>query len=128
MRFVIIFFLLFGVASADKDSEEHGHHRYKKDLTFLDLKENQKNVIRNILNQYRIEIKNYKNYKEHSEEQKQKIFLSQKFDEVKMQKIDQELSQKASNIQINFLKKIHSVLTIQQRQKFIYHIDEWEID
>lgn len=128
MRFIIIFFLLFGIAFADKDSEEHGHHHYKKDLTFLDLKESQKNVIKNILNQYRIEIKDYKNYQKQVEEQKQKIFLSQKFDDVKMQKIDQELLKKASNIQINFLKKIHSVLTIQQRQKFIYYIDEWEID
>jgi Spy/CpxP family protein refolding chaperone len=127
MRFTMILLLIIGFAWADKH-EEDNHHYYKKDFTFLELSNTQKASLKQILEDYRTQMRNYKQYERNQQKQKQDIFLSNNFDASKIIKLNQDLTAKASAIEGNFLSKIHKLLNTQQRKKFVNYIDEWEID
>lgn len=115
--------MVFSDGHDDKD-----HHYYKKDLTFLALNPSQQIIVKKILRDYRIKMKSLQQTQKVSAEQKQTLFLQDKFDSIKMQQQNRQLSDKASAIEIEFLKQMHAVLTLEQKKKFIHHMDEWEID
>jgi periplasmic protein CpxP/Spy len=123
MRILLIFLLFFGIALGDDD-----HHYYKKDLTFLQLTNDQEEPIKQILKKYRMQAREYKTYEHALLKQKQTVFLSKHFDAAKIEQINKSLALKASEIEGELLSNIHKVLTDQQRRKFANYIDEWEIE
>ena len=124
----IIFLFLFLINILFSDGHDDDHHLYKKDLTFLALNPSQQIIVKKILQDYRIKMKSLKQTQKMLASQKQTLFLQDKFDGVKMQQQNKQLSDKASAIEIEFLKQMHIVLTLEQKKKFIHHMDEWEID
>lgn len=60
--------------------------------------------------------------------QKQTLFLQDKLDSIKMQRLNKEWSDKANSVEIEFLERMHAVLSLEQKKKFIKYMDEWEID
>ncbi|MGB3750508.1 MAG: hypothetical protein WA945_02995 [Arcobacteraceae bacterium] len=128
MRLILLFLLLTFSLSADDDYKKKYHHYYSKDLTYLNLTYEQKEEITDILKEYRHDIKKYKKYKKKKLEDKEDIFEEDILDIEELYKINQEISGKASQIEISFLEKIHQILSENQREKFIDYIDEWEIE
>ena len=108
--------------------DDENRHFYKKDLTFLALNPSQQIIVKKILQDYRIKMKSLQQTQKVLAEQKQTLFLQDKFDGVKMRQQNKQLSDKASAIEIEFLKQMHTVLTFEQKKKFIHHMDEWEIE
>mgnify|MGYP000866491387 CR=1 FL=1 len=127
MKIIFSFIFLISIVFAG-DHDDDDHHFYKKDLTFLSLNQSQQSIVKKILQDYRIKMKNLQHTQKVFAEQKQNLFLQNKFDSIKMQQQNRQLSDKASAIEIEFLKQMHAVLTLEQKKKFIHHMDEWEID
>ncbi len=127
MKIIFSFIFLISIVFSDGHDDDH-HHFYKKDLTFLALNPSQQIIVKKILQDYRIKMKSLQQTQKVSAEQKQTLFLQDKFDGVKMQQQNKQLSDKASAIEIEFLKQMHTVLTLEQKKKFIHHMDEWKID
>ncbi len=125
MRFLLVILFVATAIFADGNDE---HHYYKKDLTSFALNANQKVTMREILQEYRVEIREYKQYERSLQKQKRDIFLSSRFDASKISTINQQLTTKASSIEGSFLSKIHKLLTVEQKKKFANYIDEWEIE
>lgn len=123
MRIIFAFLLFLGIVFGDDD-----HHYYKKDLTFLQLTDEQKGPVKQILKNYRDQVREYKIYEHDLLKQKQSVFLSQHFDALKIEHINKSLELKASKIEIELLSNIHKVLSNEQRRKFANYIDEWEIE
>lgn len=123
MRILLVFLLFFGISLADDD-----HHYYKKDLTFIQLTNDQKEPIKQILKKYREQAREYKTYEHTMLKQKQAVFLSKHFDATKIEQINKNLALKASEIESELLSNIHRILTDQQRIRFANYIDEWEIE
>ncbi len=124
----IIFLFLFLINIAFSDGHDDDDHLYKKDLTFLTLNPSQQIIVKKILQDYRIKMKSLKQTQKMLSKQKQTLFLQDKFDSIEMQRFNRELSNKASFAEIEFLERMHAVLTFEQKKKFIRHMDEWEID
>ena len=127
MRLLLLVFLLVYTVFADSDEEKH-HHYYSKDLTYLNLNHDQKKSLKHILKKYRKNIKHYREKKEDIIEQKQEIFLEDDFNITKIERLNQKISKKSTDLEIEFLKQIHTLLSKEQRKKFIQYIDEWEIE
>ncbi|MGW8169201.1 MAG: hypothetical protein ACWGHH_04260 [Sulfurovaceae bacterium] len=124
----IIFLFLFLINILFSDGHDDDHHLYKKDLTFLALNPSQQIIVKKILQDYRIKMKSLKQTQKMLAQQKQTLFLQDKFDSIKMQRFNREWSDKASFAEIEFLERMHAILTFEQKKKFIHYMDEWEID
>jgi len=127
MRLLVILSLLVYTLFADSH-EKKDHHYYHKDLTYLNLDNDQKKSLKHILKKYRKNIKKYREKKEDIVEKKQEIFLEDDFDTEKIERLNQKISKKSTELEIKFLKQIHALLSKEQRKKFIEYIDEWEIE
>ncbi|MDX1809843.1 MAG: Spy/CpxP family protein refolding chaperone [Sulfurospirillaceae bacterium] len=127
MKSFIIVLLLFGFIYAQEHHEKN-HWHYKKDLTYLGLSKNQKEKIKNILKEYRKDIKDYREKREEISKEKQKVFLENSFDEMKLKSINGKINKLATEIEIRFLKRVHAILSNEQRRKFVKYINEWDIE
>jgi len=127
MKFLLFVLLLFTFLFADKHKEEH-HHYYSRDLTYLDLSQQQQKGIKKVLKEYRKELKQYRELKKDTIRSKQKLFEQDNFDQNALIDLDVRLVQRAAQIEAGLLSKIHQTLTKEQRELFIKHIDEWEIE
>jgi Spy/CpxP family protein refolding chaperone len=112
---------------SDDDYEERRHY-YHKDLSHLDLTHDQKKSIKKLLRQYRYELKEYREFKEDMVDEKEDIFEKDTFDKESIIKINLKLATEASKIETRFLENIHKILSKNQRELFIEHMDEWEIE
>ena len=130
MKFLLILSLLFSslLLGDDDDYGKKDHHHYTKDLRYLDLSSSQKQQIKHILKNYRQDIKRYRKDKEDIQEQKQEIFSKESLDETKLEELNYRLTKISSKIEIDMLKAIHEVLSQEQRERFIKHMDDWEIE
>jgi Spy/CpxP family protein refolding chaperone len=130
MKFLLILTILFSslLLGDDDEYEKKDHHHYTKDLRYLDLSSSQKQQIKHILKNYRHEIKRYRKDKEDIQEQKQEIFSKETLDETKLEELNYRLTKISSKIEIDMLKAIHEVLSQEQRERFIKHMDDWEIE
>lgn len=126
MKILSILLLCIVLLQADKHHKDK--HSYSKDLTYLQLNPTQTDLIKHIIKKYRKEIKAFREYKENREEQKKTIFLEDKFNPEKIISIEDEIERNRVQIEIDFLKQIHSILDKLQREKFANYIDEWEIE
>ena len=127
MRLLLILSLLIYTLFADSDEEKH-HHYYHKDLTYLNLDDAQKKSLKHILKEYRKNIKHYRENKKEILKQKQIIFSQDDFDTTKLEKLNLEVAKLATQLEVKFLQQIHTLLSKEQRIKFIEYIDEWEVE
>ncbi|MGB5867135.1 MAG: hypothetical protein WBG69_04585 [Arcobacteraceae bacterium] len=127
MKILLLISLLFFAVFAD-DNEKNHHHYYSKDLTFLDLTMQQKDILKDILKEYRHDVKKYKKFKKKILKKKQKLFENESLDLNKLEELNKQVALKASHIEIKLLEEIHTILSKEQRDKFIDFIDEWEIE
>ena len=127
MKLVLLFLLLISVLFADDDEKKY-HHYYSKDLSYLHLTYEQKKELKDIVKEYRHDIKKYKKYKKKRLKEKKELFEEDQLDIQELQRLNQRVSTKASAIEIDFLKKIHKILSEEQREEFVDFIDDWEIE
>lgn len=128
MKIILLISLLVFTLFADDDNEKSHHHYYSKDLTYLHLTKEQKKSLKNILKEYRHDVKKYRKYKKEVLELKQEMFSNDTFDTNTFKLLNEKVAIKASIIETALLEKIHTILTKEQREKFIDFIDEWEIE
>ena len=127
MRLLLILFLLVYTLFADSDEEKH-HHYYHKDLTYLNLDDGQKKSLKHILKEYRKNIKDYRDDKKNILKQKQAIFSQDNFDASRLEELNSKIAQLATELEVEFLQQIHTLLSKEQRKKFMEYIDEWEVE
>jgi Spy/CpxP family protein refolding chaperone len=130
MRILLIISLLIFTLFADDDDDDdkRDHHHYSKDFTSLYLTSQQKDNLKDILKEYRHDVKRYRHYKKEALEEKEDLFSEDTLDTNKLTQLNQKVSLKASNIEIDFLEKIHEILSKEQREEFTDFIEEWEIE
>lgn len=126
MRFLVIF--LFIITIYADDHELHSKHHIYKELSHLELTKKQQHRVKKILKTYRKELKEYKELEEELEDKRKDVFLQESFDVQKLNDLNQQLDKTAHDIENRFLKKMHFVLTPQQRKKFVHYFDDWEVE
>jgi len=130
MKYILIVLILLHVnifADEHEYEEYHAKRHISKELSHLQLTKEQKREIKKILKEYRYALKEYRELKEEIEEKREMLFLKERFNTKKLNRLNGILDEKAHKIENDFLSKIHSVLNREQRKRFIYYFDDWEV-
>ncbi len=126
MKLLII--LLFCSALFSSDYEEHSKRHINKELSHLNLTKEQHRKVKLILKDFRAELKMYRKFERAIDAQRKDVFLKEKFDTDRLDELNNKLDRKAHLIENRLLKKIHAILSLQQRIKFIHYFDDWEVE
>jgi len=128
MKILKIFLLLtslflFSNASDDK----HNKHSYKN-LEYLNLNTEQLEKIKEVLIESKRKYKDFYEYKQAKEDKLKDIIENDVFDEKLYLEVLNDFKIKASLLEIEKMKKIHTILDEKQRKKFSKYLEEWEIE
>ena len=123
---VLLILLLTLSLYADHDGKKE--HQLSKDLSYLELSQDQKERVKGILKQYRVDLKAFREFKEKMENQKEALLIQDRLNEEDLHVINQAISQKANTIESRFLLQMHTLLSPEQRQKFAQNLEEWEVE
>ena len=123
---VLLILLLTLSLYADHDGKKE--HQLSKDLSYLELSQDQKERVKGILKQYRVDLKAFREFKEKMENQKETLLIQERLNEEDLHVINQTISQKANTIESRFLLQMHTLLSPEQRQKFAQNLEEWEVE
>ncbi len=125
MKFIIVLLLFFAAIHADDDYERR---HINKELSHLDLSKEQSIEIKKIVYDFRLKLREFEIFKKEIENKKENMFLKEFFYTDEFDRLSKELDTKAREIEKNFLLKIHAVLNLKQRTKFIKHFDDWKVE
>ena len=124
MKLLLLFCLVLSLYASDSKKEHH----LSKDLSYLELTSDQKDIVKSMVKQYRTEIKAFREFKEKMEDEKERLLIQEVLHEQELQKINEAIFQKANAIESHFLMQMHNVLTKEQRKKFAHNLEDWEVE
>ncbi|PLY09673.1 MAG: hypothetical protein C0625_00275 [Arcobacter sp.] len=122
---------IYSLSFADDDEKKSHNHKknhFYKNLDFLDLDKNQYNELRTILIDYKSDYKKYYKYKKNEEEELVLIMREEVFDTEKYINILKNIKNRGIQLEVDNLKKIHSILNKKQRKLFSHYLEDWEVD
>ncbi|MDQ1340925.1 MAG: hypothetical protein QG567_2083 [Campylobacterota bacterium] len=126
MKFLILFFIVTGLFS--DNFEHHDEKHINKELSHLNLSQEQNEKIKKILKEFKKDLKEYRNFKENIDEEIKKVFMKDSFNKEELNKLYNGLYEKTKEIEIKLLKNIHTVLSKKQREEFTQYFDEWKVE
>ncbi|MCK4736970.1 MAG: hypothetical protein KAT10_00310 [Sulfurimonas sp.] len=121
MKLIIILLLFTGLFAS------HDIHHINKELSHLELSEQQNKKIKKLLQEFRMELKDFRDYKKAIEDKRKKLFTKDILNIEQLNKLNNELYKKTNEIEIKLLNSIHLILNKKQRSKFIYYFNEWKV-
>lgn len=130
MKLLSILLLLSALLMADYDEREYEYHgrHLPMDLSYLNLDSEQHTRITKIIRDYREALKDFHYRERRTREAVARLFAAETFDTQKFTELNSDLRQNAIRIQAEFFSRIHGILTPKQKKRFIYYMEEWEIE
>ncbi|WP_419771044.1 MAG: Spy/CpxP family protein refolding chaperone [Candidatus Marinarcus sp.] len=125
--FVVLCSIFLSLSLFADKYEYNGTHTYKN-LDYLNLDKHQYEKIKEILIDYRKAYAKYYKEKQKEEEKLQELMRKEKFDKHEYKDIVEEIYEDAISLEAKTLKKIHAILTQEQRVKFSYYLQEWRVE
>lgn len=126
LKIFLILSSLYLFLNADDDHKKYKHSY--KNLDFLHLNPTQMEKIKTILIDFKKEYKTFYEYKENQEDLLEDLMEDKNFDEKQYLKIISDIKIKAAILEVERLKKIHTILDEKQREEFAEYLEEWEIE
>ena len=126
LRIFLLLSIMFLFLNADDD-----HKKYKpsyKKLEYLELNKEQLKQMKDILIDFKHKYKDFYEYKEDKEDELKDIMKADIFDEKQYLEILNDIKTKASLLEIEKIKNIHTILDEKQRKKFSKYLEEWEVE
>lgn len=107
---------------------EEEAHRFPMDLHDLSLTSQQHKAVESAMREYQHA---YRNYREESEKRRQELnllFVQPVFDEESFRAKNLEMGRASIEIRTRLFSRLHTILTAEQKRRFIRHIQEWDIE
>lgn len=99
-----------------------------KDLDYLNLSEIQKKQVKEILLSQRKAFSKYYKAKAKAKEELQELMQNENFDEDEYEDTLEDIYEEAVELETDIFKKLHRVLTKEQRKKFSQRLEEWRVE
>jgi len=112
----------------DIDFHEYKKGHIHKNLDYLNLNNDQLEKIKHILIKYRKKYAKYTKKRVKEELKLKEIFKAKHFDEEEYEDILEDILEDEIELETKVLKKIHSVLSPDQREKFSFYLKEWRVE
>ena len=126
LRIFLLLSSLFLFVNADDDDHKYKHSY--KNLEYLELNSSQLEKMKDILIDFKHKYKDFYEYKEDKEDELKDIMKADIFDEKQYLEILNDIKTKASLLEIEKIKNIHTILDKKQRKKFSKYLEEWEVE
>jgi len=124
-RLCLIVLTLFALAFSDDDRhDEHGYH-LPRDLRHLGLSERQHEALKGVLHTYRDQMVSLRRDHETTLKQAERLFVQDHFDAEAYKAAAARLEARETEIETELLSQIHTLLTPEQRSRFVDRLDEW---
>ena len=126
LRIFLLLSSLFLFVNADDDDHKYKHSY--KNLEYLELNSSQLEKMKDILIDFKHKYKDFYEYKEDKEDELKDIMKADIFNEKQYLEILNDIKTKASLLEIEKIKNIHTILDEKQRKKFSKYLEEWEVE
>ncbi len=126
LRIFLLLSSLFLFVNADDDDHKYKHSY--KNLEYLELNSSQLEKMKDILIDFKHKYKDFYEDKEDKEDELKDIMKADIFDEKQYLEILNDIKTKASLLEIEKIKNIHTILDEKQRKKFSKYLEEWEVE
>ncbi|MFA7083106.1 MAG: Spy/CpxP family protein refolding chaperone [Arcobacteraceae bacterium] len=127
--FCSLFLAFYTFLSADDNlQKEFSTLHIHRNMDYLQLNPTQESEIKEILLSCKKEFSSYYKKKEKAQKKLQKLMQKEYFDEKKYEKTAKKITEEAIELEIRIFKRIHTILTPHQREKFSYYLQEWKIE
>jgi Skp family chaperone for outer membrane proteins len=129
MKILRIFLLLSSLfLFVNADDNDHKYKHSYKNLEYLELNSSQLEKMKDILIDFKHKYKDFYEYKEDKEDELKDIMKADIFNEKQYLEILNDIKTKASLLEIEKIKNIHTILDEKQRKKFSKYLEEWEVE
>ena len=129
MKILKIFLLLSSLfLFVNADDDDHKYKHSYKNLEYLELNSSQLQKMKDILIDFKHKYKDFYEYKEDKEDELKDIMKADIFDQKQYLEILNDIKTKASLLEIEKIKNIHTILDEKQRKKFSKYLEEWEVE
>ncbi len=115
--------ILSAVSFADDDSS-----RFPMDMHDLRLNPKQHHAVEAAMQEYQKEYRRFHRQNEKTEREIRTLFLNPVFDEKAFRAKHMEMARASAEIRTRLFARLHSILTPEQKRRFIRHMEEWEIE
>ena len=127
MKWITFFILIISLswinpAYADND------HRFPMDLNDLDLSRQQHRYVEDAMKEYQLSYRRYHHQRDKTQEELNTLFMSTSFDTETFRSKSLEMEKASIEIRARLFERLHSILTPEQKRRFIRHLEEWEIE
>lgn len=119
--FLITLIFLIGMNPAYADD-----HQLPMDLRDLGLSKQQHRVVEEAMKEYQYSNRRLHHQRETSQEELNVLFLASSFDAEKFRAKNLEMEKASIEIRTRLFERLHSVLTFEQKRRFIRHLEEWD--
>lgn len=128
MKSFIILMSLLCFVWADSSKIEDDHHPFPMDLHDLQLTPKQHQAVEEAMREYQNASRRFHQQNFQTQQELKELFSNPVFDETSFRAKSMQMQQISVEIQIRLFKRLHTILTPQQKQRFIRHMQEWEVE
>lgn len=122
MKWIIVLVMIISSGYADDD------HRFPMDLHDLGLSKQQHRIMEEAMKEYQYSYRRYHHQSEKTQEELNTLFLNPSFDSEAFRAKNLELQRSSIEIRTRLFERLHTILTPEQKRRFISHIEEWDGD
>lgn len=103
-------------------------HRLPMDLNDLGLSKQQHRAVEEAMKEYQYSYRRYHHQSEKSQEELNALFLDPIFDAEAFKIKNFEMEKNSVEIRTRLFERLHTILTPEQKRRFIRHMKEWDIE
>ncbi|HZF70129.1 Spy/CpxP family protein refolding chaperone [Sulfuricurvum sp.] len=103
-------------------------HRFPMDLDDLGLTQQQLRSIEDAMKEYQQAYRRYHHQSEKTQQDINGLFLAPTFDAESFRAKNMEMERMSIEIRVRLFERLHTILTPEQKRRFIHHMKEWEIE
>jgi Spy/CpxP family protein refolding chaperone len=126
MLLIIMVLLLNLTTSVYADHDDH--HRFAMDLYDLKLSSSQHHALKEAMKDYKKGFKRYRHQDKKMQQELDALFLSPTFDSAAFEKKYLEKERASIALRTQLFNRLHDILTLEQKRRFIEHIEEWDFE
>ncbi len=124
MKWIIVLAMFLSLSAYGDDD----NHRFPMDLHDLGLTKQQHRVVEEAMKEYQHSNRRYHHQREKDQDTLNALFLSPSFDSESFRAKSLEREKASIEIRVRLLERLHSVLTPEQKRRYIHHLEEWDSD
>lgn len=124
-RIVFLLTLMFLIGMNPSYADDH---RLPMDLHDLGLNKQQHRFVEEAMKEYQYSYRRYHHQSEKTQEELNALFLDPTFDAQTFRAKSLEREKASVEIRTRLFERLHTILTPEQKRRFIAHIKEWDIE